>query len=93
MMLTRQRPIWPTLSAMATDDDVPPVSGWAFIAFGVIVAAIGWLVLSFPEDAPPEALGVALIAVGSLLSTIGSIAVGVTMGFARADWRRQSVRR
>lgn len=72
-----------------SDDSVPPTSGWAFIVFGVIVAAIGWLVLAFPDDAPPESIGFGLLGVGSLLCTIGSVAVGVTMGFARADYLRQ----
>lgn len=36
-----------------------------------------------------QLVGVVLAAAGSLMATIGAVAVGVTVGLTRADWTRQ----
>ena len=73
----------------------PPVSGWGFVTFGVLLGAIGTgLLLALGSDPLTDApsivirlLAIAFSAVGGILATIGSVAVGVTVGFRRADYR------
>lgn len=66
----------------------PPASGWPFIPFGIFLAAVGLLLLSTPADTPANWLGQAAIGIGSILATIGAIAVGVTIGLLRAEHLR-----
>lgn len=66
-----------------------PASGWWFFAAALPLGVFGVLILG-SDDAPPAAIGVALLGIAGVLSTIGSVAVGVTVGLRRADWLRRS---
>jgi hypothetical protein len=64
----------------------PPTSGWVYVGFGILFGAIAGLIqfIGAPEKAAWIALGV-----GLFFYTIGTIAVGVTIGLRRANWSRR----
>lgn len=71
-----------------------PDSGWVFVSVGVLFGAIGTGLLVALAGSGDDAantvialVGIILSTVGGILALIGSIAVGVTVGFRRADWR------
>lgn len=71
---------------MANDREPAPVSGWWLIALGVMLGALGGFLLSTDGG---EVMGMVVLSGASLFAGIGAIAVGVTMGFERADYLRQ----
>lgn len=65
----------------------PPWSGVVLVLFGCIIAALAiWVAsLNEGEDAPEWVLH-GLIVVAGILTTVGVVATGVTMGLQRHEW-------
>ncbi len=63
----------------------PPTSPWATIAVGVVLQVIGYLVLREDDG---NALAIALLALGGLISLVGAIGAGVVQGLRRYAWMR-----
>lgn len=66
-------------------DSAAPSSGWWFILAGVLLLAVGGAFLTIEDG---RLVGIVLVAIGSLFSTIGAVAIGVTVGLLRAEWVR-----
>lgn len=64
-----------------------PDSGWFAIGVGVVIAALGMLVITAAGDA--AFFGWVLCGVGAVFVQVGTVAVGVTMGLRRADYLRR----
>ncbi|MDO9455985.1 hypothetical protein [Nocardioides sp.] len=70
---------------LAVLDGRAPDSGWGYVIFAAI---FGFLGLVFAADGDAEDVAAVLLALGGLFGAIGSVAVGVTLGTRRADYRR-----
>ncbi len=72
---------------MTDNDPAPPITGWELIIGGIIATGLGGLIL-LNEQAWAPVLSIAFWVAGGLMSTIGTIAVGVAIGLRRADYDR-----
>jgi hypothetical protein len=69
-----------------------PVSPWLLIIGGAVAALIGTpLVLNDQVGGGSHGLGLALLAVGSILALVGLIAIGTMLGIARQRCRDEWV--
>lgn len=64
----------------------PPESPWGLLLVGAVVGLAGACLVALPEM--PAIIGAACLWVGGVMTAIGVIGVGVTMGVARAEWLR-----
>ena len=67
-------------------------SPWNYLILGVVVAMVGGVVLAFSDGPLALLVGCAAVGVGSLVATIGTVAVGVELGMSAAANSVRSVR-
>ena len=73
-------------------DQYAPTSPIALIAFGVVVGAIGVILLSVEfENPPPVWIGQLLLGLGGVMSTVGAVAAGVELALVRHEWRERKL--
>ncbi len=87
---TVQRDSFPSRGAYRVSSHTPSrsddVSPWGYVAIGLAIAFVGGLVTGLTDGEGGLLFGLLLVGFGSLLSSIGTIALGVRIGMA--DWQR-----
>jgi uncharacterized membrane protein HdeD (DUF308 family) len=64
-----------------------PASGWEYVFVGAIFSAVGGVMLALGD--PFLYVAVPLVWIGGVVVAAGVIAIGVTVGSERAEYRRR----
>lgn len=73
-------------SAMAAPRS--PDSPWITLIVGVVIAAIGGLIIATSDSSAASFIGIALTAVGGMITQVGIIAMAVELALVRSEARR-----